>query len=141
MCLILFAGQSQTPNRQHINARSVSINVISAGGLQNNHESDQQIPSSIIQFLRNLYPGEVHVEDGNVEETAVGSDSNQARTSIDVETAQADLRVSEEGIFLSNMLRQIMPIISQQAGPDQAIIRNHTRAQESSSQVGLLSLY
>lgn len=123
-----------------LDARSASINVISAPGLQNNHESEQQLPNSIIQSLRNHYPGdEIHVEDGSVEEMSVGSDASQARTSSNMDAAEADPMVSDEGIFLSNMLHQIMPIISQQAGLEQANDRNHTRAQDSSSQVDLLS--
>ncbi|GMN47470.1 hypothetical protein TIFTF001_016647 [Ficus carica] len=116
-------GSLPTPNlRQHepVNARSVSINILSAGGMQSNLESDRQIPSSVMQFIRSLFPGgEIHVEDGNSEGTAAGSEPDQPRTSGGAESgSEAEPRASEEGIYFSSLLHQIMPLISQQSGSE-----------------------
>nr|XP_048334815.1 ubiquitin-like domain-containing protein CIP73 isoform X3 [Ziziphus jujuba var. spinosa] len=106
------------------NTRSININILSAGRMQNNNESDRQIPSSVMQFLRTLFPGgEIHVEDGGLEGTPAGSEPDQARTSSDIARApEAEPRVSDEGIFLSNLLHQIMPVIAQQAGAEQDVV-------------------
>jgi hypothetical protein len=100
-----------------LNARSVSINILSAGGMQNNDDSDRQLPSNVMQFIRNLFPGgEIHVEDGSSEEAGAGSTPDQARTSSGPQgEPEAEPSPSEEGIFFSNLLRQIMPVISRQA--------------------------
>ncbi|BBH08568.1 Ubiquitin-like superfamily protein [Prunus dulcis] len=119
------AREGSTPNlRQEPSiARSVSVNILSAGGTQNNQESERQIPSGILQFIRNLFPGgEIHVEDGSAEGLTTGSVSDQARTSSGVVGAQeAEPRVTDEGLFLSNLLHQIMPFISQASGESQVL--------------------
>lgn len=145
---VFVAGSLPTPNsrqQETLHARSVNINILSAaGGMQSNGESDRQIPGSIMQFIRNLFPGgEIHVEDGNSEGTAAGSHPDQARTSGGVQSEQeAEPRPSDEGIFFSNLLHQIMPVISQHAGsgsdivhPEQANASEATIAQDSSTQV------
>ena len=39
-----------------------------------NTESERQIPSSVLQFLRTFFPGgEIHVEDSSVQGTTAGS--------------------------------------------------------------------
>ncbi|XP_062078249.1 ubiquitin-like domain-containing protein CIP73 isoform X2 [Humulus lupulus] len=141
-------GPVPTPNarqQESLNARSVSINILSAGGMQNNADSDRQIPSNVMQFIRNLFPGgEIHVEDGSSEGAAAGSYPDQARTSSGTQNEpepEAEPRPSEEGIFFSNLLRQIMPVISRQAGsesdtvhPEQASASELVTAQYSSTQ-------
>ncbi|KAF4392139.1 hypothetical protein F8388_004468 [Cannabis sativa] len=112
------ARDGPNPRQQEsLNARSVSINILSAGGMQNNDDSDRQLPSNVMQFIRNLFPGgEIHVEDGSSEEAGVGSTPDQARTSSGPQgEPEAEPSPSEEGIFFSNLLRQIMPVISRQA--------------------------
>ncbi|KAM4125527.1 hypothetical protein ACJW30_01G318700 [Castanea mollissima] len=114
-------GSFPTPNlrqQEPSNARSVNINILSAGGTQNNPDSDRQLPSSVVQLLRTLFPGgEIHVEEASSQETARGAVPGHAGTSNGVMNAmEPEPRVSDEGIFLSNMLRQIIPLISQQAG-------------------------
>ncbi|XP_019441049.1 PREDICTED: large proline-rich protein bag6-like isoform X2 [Lupinus angustifolius] len=100
------------------NSRVVNINILSAGGPQNNQESESQTPSSALQFLRALFPGgEIHVEDSSIQGTAAGSTSEHAATSGgSSHVPEAEPRASDEGIFLSNVLREIMPLISQRAG-------------------------
>ncbi|XP_060973045.1 ubiquitin-like domain-containing protein CIP73 isoform X1 [Cannabis sativa] len=112
------ARDGPNPRQQEsLNARSVSINILSAGGMQNNDDSDRQLPSNVMQFIRNLFPGgEIHVEDGSSEEAGAGSTPDQARTSSGPQgEPEAEPSPSEEGIFFSNLLRQIMPVISRQA--------------------------
>ncbi|PON53526.1 Ubiquitin [Trema orientale] len=139
-------GSLPTPNSRQqapLSARSVSINILSAGGMQSNTESDRQIPSSVMQFIRSLFPGgEIHVEDGSSEGTAAGSHPDHARTSSGAQgEPEAEPGPSEEGIFFSNLLRQIMPLISQQAGSEsdnvhteQANASQPTTAQDSFTQ-------
>ena len=130
-------------------ARSVSINILSAGGMQNNLESERQVPGSVLNLLRTLFPGgEIHVDDGSSEGTAADSIPEQARTSSGVAGApETELRPSDEGIFLSNLLHQIIPVVSQQAGsesdavpPEQANAFQRMMAQGPSTQVGLFCL-
>ncbi|KAG2668514.1 hypothetical protein I3760_15G164500 [Carya illinoinensis] len=113
-------GSFPTPNlrqQEPSNARSVSINILSAGGTQNNQDSDRQLPSNVMQFLRNLFPGgEIHVEEASPPGTIRDPVPQNEGTSNGVATAtEAEPRVSDEGVFLSNLLHQIMPLISQQA--------------------------
>lgn len=89
---------------------------MTAGAPQNNQESERQLPSSVLQFFRTLFPGgEIHLEDSSLQGTNAGSTSEHAATSRDAaQVPEAEPTVSNEGIFLSNILREIMPVISQQ---------------------------
>lgn len=127
--------------------RSVSISFLSSGGTQNDQESERQVPSGILNLLRALFPGgEIHVEDGSVQGMNSSSVSDQARTSNGVAVApEAEPRVSEEGIFLSNLLHQVMPLISQAATREPGLVpaeaensSEHTMAQDSSTVVCML---
>uniref|UniRef100_A0A5B7BLT1 Putative Ubiquitin-like superfamily protein isoform 4 n=1 Tax=Davidia involucrata TaxID=16924 RepID=A0A5B7BLT1_DAVIN len=97
------------------NSRSFNINVLSTGGSENNQESEREIPGEVFQFLRTLFPGsEIHVEDAGLQPTATGSvPENEGTTSAARDAQEAEGRVSDEGIFLSNLLHQVMPFISQ----------------------------
>ncbi|CAJ2634598.1 unnamed protein product [Trifolium pratense] len=131
-------GTSSTPNtrQEPSNSRVVNINILSAGGAQNNQESDRQIPSSVLQFLRTLFPGgEIHVEDSSLQGANVGSTSANAATSrSSPQVPDAAPPVSDEGLFLSNVLREIMPVISQRVGSERNPSEDQT-AQDSSTQV------
>ncbi|XP_058759652.1 ubiquitin-like domain-containing protein CIP73 [Vicia villosa] len=131
-------GTSSTPNtRQELSSsRVVNINILSAGGPQNNQESDRQIPSNVIQFLRTLFPGgEIHVEDSSLQGVNAGSAAVHAATSTAApQVPTAEPHVSDEGVFLSNVLREIMPIISQQIGSE-INSSDDQMAQDSSTQV------
>ncbi|CAL0330456.1 unnamed protein product [Lupinus luteus] len=115
-------GSVSTPStrQEPSNSRVVNINILSAGGAQNNQESESQTPNTALQFLRALFPsGEIHVEDSSIQGTGPGSTSEHAATSGgSSHVPEAELRASDEGIFLSNVLREIMPLISQRAGSD-----------------------
>lgn len=144
------AGSFPTPNlrqQEPSNARSVSINILSAGGTQNNQDSDRQLPSNVMQFLRNLFPGgEIHVEEASPPGTIRDPVPQNEGTSNGVATAtEAEPRVSDEGVFLSNLLHQIMPLISQQASvePDTRLMEEantseNTMPCDSLTQVSML---
>ncbi|XP_061350728.1 ubiquitin-like domain-containing protein CIP73 isoform X2 [Gastrolobium bilobum] len=132
-------GSLPTPStrQEPSNSRVVNINIMAAGGSQNNQEPERQIPSNVLQFLRALFPGgEIHVEDSNLQGTTAGSTSGHAATSrgaVQLST-EAEPSVSDEGIFLSNLLREIMPVISQQLGSEGNPSEDQM-AQDSSTQV------
>lgn len=132
-------GSLSTPSTrpEPSNSRVVNINILAASGPQNNQETERQIPSSVLQLLRSLFPGgEIHVEDSSVQGIAAGSTSDHAATSTGAaQVPEAQPNVSEEGIFLSNMLREIMPVISQQVGSEEGIPSEDHMAQDSSTQV------
>jgi len=135
-------GSLSTPSTrpEPSNSRVVNINILAASGPQNNQEPERQIPSSVLQLLRSLFPGgEIHVEDSSVQGITAGSTSDHAATSRGAtQVPEAQPSVSEEGIFLSNMLREIMPVISQQVGSDGNPSEDHM-AQDSSTQVCILN--
>lgn len=118
------------------NPRGASVNVVSAGGTQSSQDPERQIPSSIFQFLRALFPGgEIHVEDPNIHGTAPRSDSGHGVTSD--ASPEAEPSVTDEGLFLSNLLQQIMPLISQNSGTQQNATEQRM-TQDSSTQVSFL---
>lgn len=139
-----------TPNIRQPNqssGRSVSISFLSSGGTQNDQESERQVPSGVLNLLRALFPGgEIHVEDGSVQGMNSSSVSDQARTSSGAAGApETEPRVSDEGIFLSNLLHQVMPLISQAASREPGLVpaevensSERTMAQGSSTLVCML---
>ncbi|KDP30188.1 hypothetical protein JCGZ_16970 [Jatropha curcas] len=137
----------QQPNAEHqtrdgqqepSSTRSININILSAGGTQNASESERQ--NSILQLLRNLLPvGEIHVEDGGLQGTANGS--NPENTGASTVPVEAQSGATDEGIFLSHLLHEIMPFISQRGGAEPNVIpqgdlgaSGNQGAQDSSTQ-------
>jgi len=127
-------------------SRSISINILSASGSQNNLDSEQPIPSGIMQLLRTILPGDVHMEDASSRLTTTSSVLETAEPSTATAEAEAEAeaepRATDEGIFLSNLLREIMPLISQSGGaepndipPVEARSSGHQRPQDSSTNV------
>lgn len=101
--------------QERSNARSVNISILAAGRTQNNQDSERQIPSSILQFLRSIFPGgEIQVEEASLQGTATDSVQEQAGTSSGAPAAEPS--ITDQGVFLSNLLHQIMPHVSQHAG-------------------------
>jgi hypothetical protein len=107
--------------------RGVNINILLSGGTRNNPESSEgQMPSSALQFLSSLFPGgEILVEGANMPGLATTGSSvpepaSSAPSGPPAEEEQQPSAVTEEGLFLSNMLRQIMPVISQHVTPAEA---------------------
>ncbi|MBA0873918.1 hypothetical protein Goshw_009165, partial [Gossypium schwendimanii] len=118
--------------QERSNTRSVDISDSSVGRTQNNQDSERQIPSSILQFLRAFFPsGEFRVEESSLQGTAAGSVPVQAGTSRSGPAAEPS--ITDEGLFLSNLLHQIMPYISQHAGSQQSTVP--TTGGNTSSQV------
>ncbi|KAB2050095.1 hypothetical protein ES319_A13G222500v1 [Gossypium barbadense] len=114
------------------NTHSVNISDSSVGRTQNNQDSERQIPSNILQFLRAFFPsGEFRVEESSLQGTAAGSVPVQAGTSRSGPAAEPS--ITDEGLFLSNLLHQIMPYISQHAGSQQSTVP--TTGGNTSSQV------
>ncbi|TQD88407.1 hypothetical protein C1H46_026066 [Malus baccata] len=128
------ARDGSAPNvRRPSISRSVSINILSAGGTPNSQESERQVPGGILQFIRTLFPnGEIHVEDGSAEGVTAGSVPDQPRPSSGgVAAPEAEPRATDEGIFLSNLLHEIMPFISQATGGEPGNSSEHRMAQDS----------
>ncbi|KAK8637759.1 hypothetical protein V6N13_136219 [Hibiscus sabdariffa] len=113
-------------------------NTGSANRHQNNQEADRQIPSSILQFLRGIFPGsEIQVEEASLQGIAADTVPEQAGTSSG--NAAALPNVTDEGVFLSNLLHQIMPYISQHAGLQRSTVPTeeaNTSTQAESSRTG-----
>ncbi|CAL1414841.1 unnamed protein product [Linum trigynum] len=129
------------PREHSTTTRSININILSAaGGARTGQESDRQVPGSVMQFLRSLFPGgEIHVEaaggdPGTTTATPPPAPQNGAPATAASEVG-SESRPSEEGIFLSNLLRQILPVVSEHGGPGDASQGEAQRSQDSSSQV------
>ncbi|KAM7477214.1 hypothetical protein LguiB_024457 [Lonicera macranthoides] len=108
-------GSQQAPSRRF------RFSVRSTGAPENHHPPGREVPSEVFQVLRSLYPGgEIHVEDLASQGTAAGPVTENAGTTSSaagtMDQQEPERRVTEEGIFLSNLLREIMPIVSQFAG-------------------------
>ncbi|KAJ6355180.1 hypothetical protein OIU77_005718 [Salix suchowensis] len=121
-------------------SRSISINILSASGAQNNQDSERHIPNNILQLLRTILPGDIHMEDASSQGTTTSSVPETAGQS--TATAVAEPRATDEGIFLSNLLRQIMPLMSQSGGAEPSVIppgeaqnSENQRPQDSSNHV------
>lgn len=102
-------------------SRTIDINILSTGGIQNDQNSDGQIPPGVLQLLRGLFPGsEFQVESVSSQGATVGSVLEQVRTS-NTTAEEPEPSATEEGIFLSRLLQQIMPLISQDGGAEQSV--------------------
>ncbi|KAL4298417.1 hypothetical protein GQ457_12G024410 [Hibiscus cannabinus] len=93
--------------------------ILESGWTQNNQDSQRQIGSSILQFPRTIYPGdEIQVEEASSQGTSTDFVSGQVETSNGAPAF--DPNTADQGVFLSNLLHQIMPYITQQAGLQQS---------------------
>ncbi|KAE8710386.1 Ubiquitin-like superfamily protein, putative isoform 4 [Hibiscus syriacus] len=132
----LFLVVGELPNAN--SRQQERLNTRSANRNQNNQEAEGQIPSSILQFLRGVFPGsEIQVEEASLQGTATDTVMEQAGTSSG--NAAAEQNGTDEGVFLSNLLHQIMPYISQHAGSQQSAVSTeeaNTSTQAESSRTG-----
>lgn len=81
----------------------------------NNQDAERQLPSSVLQFLRSIFPdGEILVENSSSHGTATASATEHGGPTTIDPPAAAEPAVTDQGAFLSNLLRQVMPYISQQ---------------------------
>lgn len=79
--------------------------------MTNGHSFTTEIPSGLDQLLRNLFPGEPnHGNDFIFQRATTGTDVETAHTAVNSQEAAT---VSDQGTFLSNLLHQIMPVVSQ----------------------------
>lgn len=101
--------------------------------------------SGLDQLLRTIFPVEqVHVgTDVNFQGTGTSSTGVAGRNDA-AANAETESRVGDEGAFLSNLLHNIMPLISQSSAlgssdsaPDQADIEN-TNGQDSTTHVSTI---
>lgn len=124
-------------------SRSVNINIISSAGSHTNGETERQVPGSVVQFLRSLFPGgDIRVEGSSIDGTVIGSASQDAGTSAGaMNSPESENRASDDGIFLSNLLHQIMPFISEHAvagsnpmSGEESNMTTCRRAQDSSTE-------
>lgn len=142
-------SRQQEPSHSH----SVNVGTLSTAGTQDNQESERQIRSGVLQLLRNLFPGgEIHVEDGGLHGTASDSVLERAATFRDrvvssTGSSAAEASATDEGIFLSNLLHQIMPFISQHSSAEPTVTPledtnafEHRMSQDSSTHAGSSSV-
>ncbi|GMJ07258.1 hypothetical protein HRI_004394900 [Hibiscus trionum] len=108
------------------NTRSVNISIQESGRTQNNHQdSERQIGSSILQLQRTIYPGgEIQVEEASSQGTTTDSVRGQVETSNGAPAFEPN--TADQGAFLSNLLHQIMPYISQHVGLQQSTAEEAT---------------
>lgn len=113
-------GLQQNPDSgssQQTGLPGVHASARTAEETQNGQGSSSQIPSGLDQLLRTIFPVEqqIHVENTGGQETdhfsTVERSETMANASDSQETEQTI--ISERGVFLSNLLHQIMPLISQ----------------------------
>ncbi|XP_022946658.1 large proline-rich protein BAG6 isoform X2 [Cucurbita moschata] len=114
-------------NEQHTTLESVveQLNAEEAARdarAQGNLESERQVPSNVVQFLRTLFPGgEINIEDASFQEISgsVPAHHSMVASSSVSNVQESDPRTTDEGMFLSNIFHQIMPFASQRGNdPD-----------------------
>ncbi|THG13738.1 hypothetical protein TEA_019672 [Camellia sinensis var. sinensis] len=144
------SGQQPNPDsalpQQDIGLPGADANSYSGNGTQNGEGFSTQFQSGLDQLLRSIFPGDqIYVGDVNFQGSGTSSAAGREGTSQGAAPTQESApRVGDEGLFLSNLLHQIMPIISENtasgsgmASPGDAIDRatqtSSTQAQENSS--------
>ncbi|KGN60751.1 ubiquitin-like domain-containing protein CIP73 [Cucumis sativus] len=85
------------------------------GGAQGTLESERQVPSNVVQFLRTLFPGgEINIEDASFQEISGSIPAHHSMASSSIANVQeSESRTTDEGMFLSNIFHQIMPFTAQ----------------------------
>ncbi|XP_010244866.1 PREDICTED: large proline-rich protein BAG6-like [Nelumbo nucifera] len=135
--------QSQ-PSDSNNNNNNNNNNNLSSGRIQNGQESAAHISNRFDQLLRTIFPGEqISVGEANFPGMSTGSATEHVGTAGSTANArEATSRVeSDDGIFLSNLLRQVMPVISQVTAieqnaplPEGVGASEHRTAHDSSTQ-------
>ncbi|KAG9451410.1 hypothetical protein H6P81_011375 [Aristolochia fimbriata] len=84
---------------------------ISSGMPQNSQESQSAISSSFDQLLRTIFSGEqFHINGGEVN---LQHSTSVAGATQEQQGLEEPSRATDEGLFFSNLLQQVMPVISQ----------------------------
>ncbi|KAL9265478.1 Ubiquitin-like domain-containing protein, partial [Drosera capensis] len=105
-------GSTVTGERDGIPTQTIEIDILSSRDLQHNQTADGQIASGVLQLLSGLF----HVENGNPPSTAAEPSSAEEHGRTESDSAQdEEPTATEEGIFFSRMLQQVMPLISSDA--------------------------
>ncbi|KAK9029622.1 hypothetical protein V6N11_026730 [Hibiscus sabdariffa] len=119
---VMSAGSLPNANsrqQERPDTRDANNSILESGWTQNNQDSQRQIDSSILQFPRTIYPGdEIQVEEASSQGTSTDFVSGQVETSNGAPAFEPN--TADQGVFLSNLLHQIMPYITQQAGLQQS---------------------
>lgn len=99
----------------------VSGNFSSFSEASNGEEFSAQYQSSVDQLLRSLFSGEsVHPENVNDRGVSMNSSSGDGVDAENNSNSQETEAAGDEGVFLSNILRHIIPIISETNGTSSA---------------------
>ncbi|KAL7164160.1 hypothetical protein ACSBR2_040135 [Camellia fascicularis] len=121
------SGQRHNPDsavqQQNIGLPGAEGNIPSGDGTEIGQGFSTQIHGGLDQLLRSIFPGEhIHVGDVNFHGMGTSSAAVHAGTTQSAATTQvAAPREGDEGLFLSNLLRQIMPIISESTASGSSI--------------------
>ncbi|CAL5440125.1 unnamed protein product [Camellia sinensis] len=139
------SGQQPNPDSA-LPQQDIGLPGADGNGTQNGEGFSTQFQSGLDQLLRSIFPGDqIYVGDVNFQGSGTSSAAGREGTSQGAAPTQESApRVGDEGLFLSNLLHQIMPIISENtasgsgmASPGDAIDRatqtSSTQAQENSS--------
>ncbi|XP_028115915.1 uncharacterized protein LOC114313704 [Camellia sinensis] len=100
----------------------ISGNIPSGDGTEIGQGFSTQIHGGLDQLLRSIFPGEhIHVGDINFHGMGTSSAAVHAGATQSAATKMAAPREGDEGLFLSNLLRQIMLIISESTASGSSI--------------------
>ncbi|XAR71011.1 hypothetical protein NMG60_11028083 [Bertholletia excelsa] len=101
--------------RQDVGQPEANASAPSGDGVQNGQEFSAQLQSGIDQLLRSIFPREqIRISDINLPGMVTSTAASTVGSSHSAASAQETApRAGDEGLFLSNLLRQIMPIISE----------------------------
>ncbi|XP_043702569.1 ubiquitin-like domain-containing protein CIP73 [Telopea speciosissima] len=136
-------GSFPTSSSRQPEPSNSSNNILPSDGTQSGHGTSNQIPNRLDELLRTIFPGEhIRVSDISFQPMATTSSTESAGTTrgaVDAREAVAGVD-SDEGLFFSNLLRQIMPYISQIGAAESNVSlgsgnnSEHTTAHGSSTQ-------
>lgn len=148
--LLAFAGPLPTPSLRNLSpseSQNFRINLESTGGTVTYQEAEGHVPDSVLQFLRTIFPGGQieHVGDFNSQGIPINLVTEHSVTATGaMDAQQAVPEVTDEGIFLSNMLQDMMPFISQDMDPNVTPPKGSSTSKhktDTSSQVSFLCNY
>ncbi|KAI4380619.1 hypothetical protein MLD38_006789 [Melastoma candidum] len=110
-------------------SRGVNINIVSSSTARHNQQTVREISGSVVEFLQTLFPGgDVNNEEASINGVPVGEPRQDAGiASAEPSVSEVGTGASDDGILLSNLLRQIMPYISQHALSGSSNAENVTR--------------
>ncbi|TMW93438.1 hypothetical protein EJD97_011687 [Solanum chilense] len=115
------ANPDSAGQQQNAGLPSVEGNFSSFSEASNGDEFSAQYQSSVDQLLRSLFSGEsIHPENVNDRGVSMNSSSGDGVEAENNSNSQGTEAARDDGVFLSNILRHIMPIISETNGTSSA---------------------